>query len=184
MGNGVLVFNPEVVTTATDTRSYFPVWGGPVPGATLCYSWTTAQPCAGFPATATHPGVGGGATRDYGYTYDATTRCLIALGDAGILFSVDPGTGATPRVHSGAAVTLKPSDFYCDGSSGHVQGYTEARLEAIDLAASTSPRRPSRSPTPTEPSSPRPPSHPPAPSTSAASPPPTIRPSPSPSSSS
>ncbi|MYT25269.1 hypothetical protein GTW69_34220, partial [Streptomyces sp. SID7760] len=64
VGNGVLVFNPEVVTTATDTRSYFPVWGGPVPGATLCYSWTAAQPCAGFPATATHPGVGGGATRD------------------------------------------------------------------------------------------------------------------------
>ncbi|MEE1813772.1 hypothetical protein PUR59_01790 [Streptomyces sp. SP18ES09] len=134
VGNGVLVFNPEVVTTATDTRSYFPVWGGPVAGATLCYSWTTAQPCAGFPATATHPGVGGGATRDYGYTYDATTRCLIALGDAGILFSLDPGTGATPCVHTGAAVTLNPSDFYCDGPSGHVQGYTEARLEAIDLS--------------------------------------------------
>ncbi|MEV7417204.1 hypothetical protein [Streptomyces sp. NPDC089919] len=133
VGNAVLVFNPEVVTTATDTRSYFPVWGGPVPGATLCYSWTTTQPCAGFPAVATHPGVGGGATRDYGYTYDATTRCLIALGDAGILFSLDPATGATPCVHSGAAVTLKPSDFYCDGASGHVQAYTEARLEAIDL---------------------------------------------------
>ncbi|MYT24766.1 hypothetical protein GTW69_31585, partial [Streptomyces sp. SID7760] len=57
-----------------------------------------------------------------------------ALGDAGILFSVDPGTGATPCVHSGAAVTLKPSDFYCDGASGHVQGYTEARLEGLDLS--------------------------------------------------
>ncbi|MEU3465913.1 hypothetical protein ABZ721_38995 [Streptomyces sp. NPDC006733] len=133
-GAGVLVFNPEVVATAADRRSYFPVWGGPIAGATLCYSWTNAQPCAGFPAVATHANVNGGATRDYGYTYDTTTRCLIALGDAGVLFSLDPATGTSPCVHSGAAVTLKPSAFYCDGAPGHVQGYTTARLEGIDLA--------------------------------------------------
>lgn len=131
---GALVFNPEVVTAAGDTRSYFPVWGGPLPGNTLCYSWTNGRPCAGFPSVAGHPGVNGGVTRDYGYSYDATTRCLIGLGDAGILFSIDPATGASPCVHSGASVELKPAAFYCDGAPGHVQGYTQARLENFDLS--------------------------------------------------
>jgi uncharacterized repeat protein (TIGR01451 family) len=130
----VLTFNPETVTADGGTRSYFPVWGGGVPGATVCHDWTHAAPCAGFPAPALHPGVNGGNTRDYGYSYDATTRCLIGLGDAGVLFSLDPASGATPCVHSGAAVTLKPADFYCDGAPGHVQGYTRARLTDIDLA--------------------------------------------------
>lgn len=131
---GVLVFNPEVVTAGGDTRSYFPVWGGPLPGDTVCYSWTHAAPCAGFPAVAGHPDVNGGATRDYGYAYDATTRCLIGLGDAGILFSMDPASGVSPCLHSGASLQLRPADFYCDGAPGHVQGYTQARLDGIDLA--------------------------------------------------
>ncbi|MBY8882280.1 DUF7617 domain-containing protein [Actinacidiphila acidipaludis] len=131
---GALVFNPEVVTAGGDTRSYFATWGGALPGDTVCYSWTHAAPCAGFPAVAGHPAVNGGATRDYGYSYDATTGCLIGLGDAGVLFSMDPATAHSPCVHSGATVDLKPGAFYCDGASGHVQGYTQARLENIDLA--------------------------------------------------
>lgn len=131
---GVLAFAPEVVTSGGDTRSYFGVWGGPLPGDTVCYSWTHAQPCAGFPAVAGHPAVNSGVTRDYGYAYDSTTRCLIGLGDAGILFSMDPATGGSPCLHSGAAVTLKPADFYCDGGTGHVAAYTEARLTGLDLA--------------------------------------------------
>jgi hypothetical protein len=131
---GTLVFNPEVVTAGGDARSYFPVWGGPYPGDTVCYSWTHAAPCAGFPAVAGHPAVNGGATRDYGYSYDATTGCLIGLGDAGVLFSMDPASAHSPCVHSGATVDLRPGSFYCDGASGHVQGYTQARLEGIDLA--------------------------------------------------
>ncbi|GHH80876.1 hypothetical protein GCM10018781_62260 [Kitasatospora indigofera] len=134
LGGGVLTFNPEAVTADGVTRSWFPVWGGGVPGATVCHDWTHDAPCAGFPVPALHPGVNGGSTRDYGYAYDATTRCLIGLGDAGVLFSLDPATGASPCVHSGAAVTLKPADFYCDGGSGHVQAYTRARLTDIDLS--------------------------------------------------
>lgn len=130
---GTLVFNPEVVVSGGDTRSYFGVWGGPLPGDTVCYSWTHAQPCAGFPAVAGHPNVNSGVTRDYGYSYDATTRCLIGLGDAGILFSLDPATGGSPCLHSGATVNLKPADFYCDGGTGHVSGYTQARLTGLDL---------------------------------------------------
>ncbi|MDI2125652.1 DUF7617 domain-containing protein [Yinghuangia seranimata] len=133
LAGGTLTFSPETVTTPAGTRSYFPAWGGSLAGGTICHDWTTAAPCAGFPLPATHPGVNGGATRDYGYTYDATSRCLIGLGDAGYLFSLDPATGASPCVHSGASVTLKPADFYCDGGSGNVQGYTRARLTGLDL---------------------------------------------------
>ncbi|MFI0937472.1 hypothetical protein [Streptomyces sp. NPDC021020] len=85
---GALVFTPEVVNAGGDKRSYFAELGGAPPGTTTCYSWTHAAPCAGFPA------VNGGVTRDYGYAYDTTTRCLYGLGDAGILFSADPATGA------------------------------------------------------------------------------------------
>ncbi|WP_327290447.1 DUF7617 domain-containing protein [Streptomyces sp. NBC_01198] len=131
---GTLIFNPEVVNAGGDNRSYFGVWGGPLPGDTVCYSWTHAQPCAGFPVVAGHPAVNGGVTRDYGYAYDATTRCLVGLGDAGILFSMDPATGSSPCLHTGASVTLKPADFYCDGGTGHVAAYTEARLTGLDLA--------------------------------------------------
>ncbi|RKE17523.1 hypothetical protein [Streptomyces sp. TLI_171] len=133
LAGNVLTFNPETVTTDSGTRSYFPAWGGTLAGHTVCHDWTTDAPCAGFPLPAGHPSANGGATRDYGYAYDATTRCLIGLGDAGVLFSLDPATGASPCVHSGAAVTLKPADFYCDGASGHIQGYTRVRLADLDL---------------------------------------------------
>lgn len=132
--SGALVFNPEVVNAGGDNRSYFPSWGGGLNGGTVCYSWTHAAPCAGFPPVAGHPAVNGGVTRDYGYAYDSTTRCLYGLGDAGILFSMDPATGGSPCLHTGASVTLTPADFYCDGGSGHVTAYTRARLAGLDLA--------------------------------------------------
>jgi hypothetical protein len=141
--SGAQAFSPTTATTPDGhLRSYFGIWGGPVAGATVCHDWTADGPCAGFPLPASHPTVNGGATRDYGYAYDATSGCLFGLGDAGVLFSLDPVTAATPCLHSGASVKVTPSAFYCDGGSGHVQGYQNARLENIDvshvdLAAST-----------------------------------------------
>ncbi|MFI5586015.1 hypothetical protein ACIA5G_13335 [Amycolatopsis sp. NPDC051758] len=138
---GVYVFNPEVVTDPNGhVRSYLPIWNGGYVGATLCHDWATGAACAGLPGPITHPSANGGNTRDYGYTYDPPSGCLIGLGDAGVLFSMDPATGATPCVRSGGQVTLRPGDFYCDGGS-HVQGYTAARLTGItpanvDFAAS------------------------------------------------
>jgi hypothetical protein len=134
LANRDYVFVPEVATTPDGhKRSYFAAWAGSS-GSTTCYDWTTAAACAGFPLPAPHPGVNGGDTRDYGYAYDEVTDCLIGLGDAGVLFSIDPITGASPCIHSGASASLKPAAFYCDGGSGHVQGYRDARLENIDLA--------------------------------------------------
>lgn len=138
------VFNPETATTpGGDLKSYFGTWGGSNPGATVCYDWTMAAACSGFPLPDTHPNANGGATRDYGFSYDSVTQCLFGLGDAGILFSLDPTTGAEPCIHSGASVTLTPSTFYCDGGTGHVKGYSNAVLEGmnlanVDLSASTS----------------------------------------------
>ncbi len=132
---GTWVFDPEVVATRDGhLHSYFGAWQGGSPGSTTCYDWTTAANCAGFQNPAFHPTVNGGATRDYGYSYDSTTDCLIALGDAGVLFSVDPATGGSPCIHSGATAALHPAAFYCDGAAGHVQGYRDARLENIDMS--------------------------------------------------
>ncbi|MFI9011580.1 hypothetical protein ACIGNX_30525 [Actinosynnema sp. NPDC053489] len=139
---GVIAFNPEVITDPNGhLRSYLPTWGGPYAGATFCQDWTTAAACAGVPRPITHPGVNGGNTRDYGYTYDVPTGCLIGLGDAGVLFSMDPLTGSSPCVRSGGRVTLTPGDFYCDGATNHVRGYGSARLVGVtpgnvDLGAS------------------------------------------------
>ncbi|HEX5408081.1 MAG TPA: hypothetical protein VFX16_37940 [Pseudonocardiaceae bacterium] len=134
VGNGNDTWNAETATApGGDLKSYFGVWGT-IPGATVCYDWTTASPCPGFPALATHPSVNSGATRDYGYSFDTTTQCLFGLGDAGFLFSEDPTTGASPCVHSGASVSLTPSGFYCDGRTDHTQSYTDASLEGINLA--------------------------------------------------
>jgi hypothetical protein len=132
---GRWVFDPVVVTTGDGhLRSYFGAWQGGSSGSTTCYDWTAAGGCAGFPNPAFHPTVNGGDTRDYGYAYDTTTECLIGLGDAGVLFSVDPVTGASPCIHSGATAALRPASFYCDGGTGHVRGYREARLENIDMS--------------------------------------------------
>ncbi|WP_290055519.1 DUF7617 domain-containing protein [Amycolatopsis solani] len=134
LSGGVYAFPPEVVTDpGGHVRTYLPVWNGGIAGAALCHDWTTGAACAGLPALITHPSANGGATRDYGYSYDPPSGCLIGLGDAGVLFSMDPATGATPCVRSGGQVTLKPSDFSCDGGS-HVQGYTAARLTGVDPA--------------------------------------------------
>lgn len=133
--NGAQAFSPGTATTPDGhLRSYFGIWGGSVAGATVCHDWSIDGPCAGFPLPATHPTVNGGATRDYGYAYDTTSGCLFGLGDAGVLFSLDPGTAATPCLHSGASVKVTPSAFYCDGGTGHVQGYRNARLENIDVS--------------------------------------------------
>ncbi|MEV6609370.1 hypothetical protein [Kutzneria sp. NPDC051319] len=129
-----LVFDPEnALGPDGHLRGYTGIWGGSVAGATVCYDWTAAAACAGFPLPATHPSANGGATRDYGYAYDQTTRCLFGLGDAGVLFSEDPSTSSSPCIHSGADVTLTPSSFYCDGGTNHIHGYTDARLENMNL---------------------------------------------------
>ncbi|MET9232110.1 hypothetical protein [Lentzea sp. NPDC003310] len=139
--SGVIAFNPEIVRTGDRVRSYMGIWRGPYAGAAVCHDWSTGSACAGVPARITHPTANGGDTRDYGYAYDAPTGCMIGLGDAGVLFSMDPDTGASPCVRSGASVSLTPSQFYCDGKP-HTTTYTKARLVGVtpanvNFAAST-----------------------------------------------
>ncbi|SDO43660.1 DUF7617 domain-containing protein [Lentzea jiangxiensis] len=131
--SNVISFNPEVIRTGDRVRSYLGIWGGPYSGAAVCHDWSTGASCAGLPARITHPTVNGGDTRDYGYAHDAPTGCLIGLGDAGVLFSMDPDTGASPCVRSGASVSLNPAQFYCDGKP-HDVTYGKARLTGVTPA--------------------------------------------------
>ncbi|MGW6929999.1 DUF7617 domain-containing protein [Lentzea sp. NPDC054927] len=130
---GVIAFNPEVIRTGDRVRSHIGIWSGPYLGAAVCHDWSTGTSCAGVPPRITHPTVNGGDTRDYGYAYDVPTGCLVGLGDAGVLFSMDPDTGASPCVRSGASVSLTPSQFYCDGKP-HAVTYTKARLIGVTPA--------------------------------------------------
>ncbi|WP_211588907.1 DUF7617 domain-containing protein [Allorhizocola rhizosphaerae] len=134
VANGANTFNPTVIVAPNGhLQSYFPFWGGSLLGATGCYDWTAAAICAGFPFPKTHPNVNNGLTRDYGYTYDETTQCLLGLGDSGFLFSVDPANGLSPCLRTGASVTMTPGAFYCDGQP-HSVTYTTARLQNINLS--------------------------------------------------
>ncbi|MEU0881765.1 hypothetical protein ABZ345_24390 [Lentzea sp. NPDC005914] len=133
LGAGVLAFNPEVVRVGDRVRSYVAIWGGPYQGAAVCHDWSTGTTCAGTPARITHPNANNGVTRDYGYAYDPPTGCLIGLGDAGVLFSMDPDTGASPCVRTGASVSLTPAQFYCDGKP-HSASYTRASLVGVTPA--------------------------------------------------
>ncbi|TQK44153.1 hypothetical protein FBY35_5641 [Streptomyces sp. SLBN-118] len=130
----VNTFNPATVTALNgELRSYFPFMGA-TPGATSCYDWTNFRPCKGFPSPTGHPGVNGGHTKDYGYTHDPDTQCLLGLGDAQVLFSMDPATGSAPCLRSGASATLDLRPFRCDGNTTMGQTYTKASLERINLA--------------------------------------------------
>lgn len=105
-------------------------------GGTICYDWTTQSPCDDFPSDlgipgfARHSNVNGGNTRDYAYD----GQCAYGLGDAGWLFSFDPVTGLSPCSKTQAILTLDPSAYYCDGVSGHIQGYDAVSLKDIDLS--------------------------------------------------
>jgi hypothetical protein len=69
--SGQLVFTPETVAGPDGhLRSYTGTWGVASTGDTVCYDWTTAAACTGFPLPATHPTANGGVTRDYGYAFD------------------------------------------------------------------------------------------------------------------
>jgi hypothetical protein len=144
LSNGDYVFDPEVVTAPNGhVRGYFAAWLGS-PGSTTCYDWTTAAPCAGFPLPALHPGVNGGSTRDYGYAYDSTTDCLVALGDAGVLFSIDPATGGSPlgwRTSPWPTSTCRRPQWTCGilvAARSPRRGWP--RTEPLTCPASRSPR--------------------------------------------
>ncbi len=91
-----IAMNPLTTTVGGHLRSYFPFSTSDhaYVGQTLCFDWNTQARCTGFPTPTSHAGVNGGSTFDYGYAYDGT--CLLAVGDTGWLFTIDPNTGATP----------------------------------------------------------------------------------------
>ena len=97
-------------------------------GATLCWDFSTESVCEGFSSPWDEATTGD--RRDYAYTYDEATGCLWGGGDAGLVWSFDPFSGASPCVRSRSATgVITPSDSYCDGQTGHVTGWGAARLD-------------------------------------------------------
>ncbi|MFJ2032936.1 hypothetical protein [Streptosporangium sp. NPDC087985] len=91
-----VVFQPLTTTVGTGQRTYLPFYVQKTGiGHTVCYSWTSQSACPGFPAPLAHPGVNGGRTQDYGYTYNSTLGCIYGDGDKGYLFSFNAITGAS-----------------------------------------------------------------------------------------
>lgn len=93
--------------TRLGNKTYFAFFQGNG-GFAECFDFTTQTRCAGFSSPRTWPGINGGNTGDYGYTY-ADAGCFFATGDDGILWSFDPITGATgdtscPSASAAAAV--------------------------------------------------------------------------------
>lgn len=117
----------------TEYSYWFQLASG-VDGVDYCYDWTTQSPCAGFgnvaTGVATFPNINGGDTRIYGFNYDG--QCKYALGDSGVLFTLDPLTGSAPCLRTTANTTINPFDYYCDGQLGHVDSYGTVTLANID----------------------------------------------------
>ncbi|MEV7774499.1 hypothetical protein, partial [Kitasatospora sp. NPDC086791] len=128
--------NPLTITAPNGhLETEFPFWSSTptVANYNYCYDWTTQAPCASYGSSGTLSGpssVNGGNTRPYGYAYDG--QCKYGLGDTGYLWSMDPVTGASPCLKVTATSTLNPSQFYCDGKTGHVTSYGTVSLGNID----------------------------------------------------
>ncbi|MBC7472215.1 MAG: hypothetical protein H7196_03070, partial [candidate division SR1 bacterium] len=109
-------------------------------GAVVCFDFDTNARCAGFgndgfvePYT---QGVsinnGADGPRTYGFSY--FNGCMLGLGDAGILWSFNPDTGATPCTTSSASTVIKPSGYYCDGQSHTI---TWSKSNVVDTFSTT-----------------------------------------------
>lgn len=105
--------------------SYTSVWKGlglPVDtvngtGFIACYDWVLSAPCATFNGGGKYFNVGGTNNLRI-YTTNYYKGCLYALGDAGILWSVDPITAASPCQTASASTSVSPlTNFYCDGKT-------------------------------------------------------------------
>lgn len=93
-------------------------------GATYCYDFATQSACSNFgnpgtPGYKTWPTVNAGVTGEYGYA--EVNGCLYGLGNPGIMWSFDPATGTTPCSISNMELTVRKSDYYCDGLSHTVE---------------------------------------------------------------
>jgi hypothetical protein len=94
--------------TRLGNKTYFAFYQAPG-GFAQCYDFTTQALCTGFGSPFnTWPGVNGGDTRDYGYTY-FDGGCFFATGDTAVLWSFDPVTGATGDTSCPVATASLPA---------------------------------------------------------------------------
>jgi uncharacterized repeat protein (TIGR01451 family) len=91
-----------------------------------CWDYATSSPCQGFTAAST-----GKSVRAYALGRQPGTDCVWEYGDAGVFENFSATFGGTSCNEGSAQVSLSPSQYYCDGQSGHVTGWKQITLDGI-----------------------------------------------------
>lgn len=95
-----------------------------------CWDFVTASPCAGFV-----PGSSGASVQTYTLRQDPQNPdCIWQVGNSGIFEVFSATFGGTACNESPANVELNPSQYYCDGQSGHVTAWNRLRISGITPA--------------------------------------------------
>lgn len=115
----------------------------PRSGKAVCFDWTANALCADFGFegegasrwdTWTYNGVtsaqvgSNGDTNDIGYTADSA-GCIWAKGKSGDIWSFDSQNGSSPCRRYDGAVSVVPSQFYCEVIQGTIGGWDKAKLQ-------------------------------------------------------
>ena len=143
--------------TTYQSRVYYPSQQRTTSDRYVCYDFATRAPCTGaFPVQPTdHPGVNGvpGALLAYSLVSDPDVpTCIWELGDVGQYFQFDAVTGLKCN-DTGTTARVELAPQFCDGGTGHVQGYSTVEIGGLTPADATA--APSRCWPPTTPPDPR-----------------------------
>ena len=100
---------------------------GSHPATYTCWDFATNAACAGFTQSSSSTVV-----KPYSLRQDPfNPGCIWEVGDAGIFEVFDADTGSFNCSRSAAEVSAAPASFYCDGLPGHIQGWTNIKINNI-----------------------------------------------------
>ncbi len=124
--------------TTYQSRVYYPSQQRTTSDRYVCYDFATQAPCTGtFPVQPTnHPGVNGvpGALLAYSLVSDPDVpTCIWELGDVGQYFQFDAVTGLKCN-DTGTTARVELAPQFCDGGTGHVQGYGTVEIGGLTPA--------------------------------------------------
>jgi uncharacterized repeat protein (TIGR01451 family) len=129
-------FNVTADPVLIGTRLYQP-WvnsgggTGPVGSSVYtCWDYSTNTACQGFTPVAS----GNPATQAYTLRQDPNAPdCIWELGNGGTFEVFSATFGGSIGCNEGnSAITLTPSQYYCDGRSGHVTGWKQLQVYGIN----------------------------------------------------
>lgn len=114
-----------------DTKLYFAQTNNTTLATTYtCWDFAIDASCAGFVQSSS-----GANVRPYTLRQDPTAPdCIWVVGDAGVFETFSATFGGTRCTLSQSVVDIDPSEYYCDGPSGHVSGWRTLRIGGVDPA--------------------------------------------------